>query len=132
MRKKYLKQKIFLLQSVIDLKKWQISNLDIELETFKKEMNVLSQEYQMLKKRRSNEITEANNIIEKLTNDLENTKTQNISLKKENLTWFQKNEILNNQLASARNIITELNKKLYIKENTKDVKKYCSNKSEGI
>lgn len=78
-------------------------------------------------------------LIERLTKSLEDTKkelddvkTQNISLKRENLTFFQKNEILDNQLSSARTIITELNKKLFIKENKKDVKKYCSNKSEGL
>ena len=93
----------------------------------------------MLLKKHSNGTIEANLLIERLTMELEDTKkeledikTQNISLKRENLTFFQKNEILDNQLSGARNIITDLNKKLFIKENKKDVKKYCINKSEGL
>ena len=132
MRKKYLKQQIILLQSLLDLHKWQISNLNTKLETFSEEIYKLSQNYQTLLKSTSNEIIEANTLIEHLTNSLEEKKTENITLKKENLTLFQKNEILKNQLDGSRIIIKDLNSRLFLKENKKDVKKYCSNKSEGI
>lgn len=132
MRKKYLKQQIVLLQSLLDLHKWQISNLNTKLETFNEEIYKLSQNYQTLLKSTSNEIIEANTLNEHLTNSLEEKKTENITLKKENLTLFQKNEILKNQLDGSRIIIKDLNSRLFLKENKKDVKKYCSNKSEGI
>ena len=132
MRKKYLKQQIILLQSLLDLHKWQISNLNTKLETFSEEIYKLSQNYQTLLKSTSNEIIEDNTLIEHLTNSLEEKKTENITLKKENLTLFQKNEILKNQLDGSRIIIKDLNSRLFLKENKKDVKKYCSNKSEGI
>lgn len=132
MKKKYLKQQIILLQSLLDLHKWQISNLNTKLETFSEEIYKLSQNYQTLLKSTSNEIIEANTLIEHLTNSLEEKKTENITLKKENLTLFQKNEILKNQLDGSRIIIKDLNSRLFLKENKKDVKKYCSNKSEGI
>ena len=132
MRKKYLKQQIILLQSLLDLHKWQISNLNAKLETFSEEIYKLSQNYQTLLKSTSNKTIEANTLIEHLTNSLEEKKTENITLKKENLTLFQKNEILKNQLDGSRIIIKDLNSRLFLKENKKDVKKYCSNKSEGI
>lgn len=132
MRKKYLKQQIVLLQSLLDLHKWQISNLNAKLEIFNKEIYKLSQNYQTLLKNASNEMIKANTLIEHLTNSLEEKKTENITLKKENLTLFQKNEILKNQLDGSRIIIKDLNSRLFLKENKKDVKKYCSNKSEGI
>ncbi len=132
MRKKYLKQQIILLQSLLDLHKWQISNLNTKLETFNKEMYKLSQNYQMLLKSTSKKTIEANTLIKHLANSLEEKKTENITLKKENLTLFQKNEILKNQLDGSRIIIKDLNSRLFLKENKKDVKKYCSNKSEGI
>lgn len=132
MRKKYLKQQIILLQSLLDLHKWKISNLNTKLETFSEEIYKLSQNYQTLLKSTSNEIIEANTLIEHLTNSLEEKKTENITLKKENLNLFQKNEILKNQLDGSRIIIKDLNSRLFLKENKKDVKKYCSNKSEGI
>ena len=132
MRKKYLKQQIILLQSLLDLHKWQISNLNTKLETFSEEIYKLSQNYQTLLKSTSNEIIEANTLIKHLANSLEEKKTENITLKKENLTLFQKNEILKNQLDGSRIIIKDLNSRLFLKENKKDVKKYCSNKSEGI
>lgn len=132
MRKKYLKQQIVLLQSLLDLHKWQISNLNTKLETFNEKIYKLSQNYQTLLKSTSNEIIEVNTLNEHLTNSLEEKKTENITLKKENLTLFQKNEILKNQLDGSRIIIKDLNSRLFLKENKKDVKKYCSNKSEGI
>ena len=139
MRKKYLKQQIKLLQNVNELRQFQNNYLKADLSNVNNELINVSKNYQTLLKRYSNETTEANLLIEELTKSLEDTKkeledikTQNISLKRENLTFFQKNEILDNQLSSARNIITDLNKKLFIKENKKDVKKYCSNKSEGL
>ena len=139
MRKKYLKQQIKLLQNVNELRQFQNNHLKADLSNVNNELINVSKNYQTLLKRYSNEVIEANLLIERLTKSLEDTKkeledvkTQNISLKRENLTFFQKNEILDNQLSSARNIITDSNKKLFIKENKKDVKKYCSNKSEGI
>lgn len=132
MRKKYLKQQIILLQSLLDLHKWQISNLNAKLETFSEEMYKLSQNYQMLLKSASKKTIDANTLIKHLANSLEEKKTENITLKKENLTLFQKNEILKNQLDGSRIIIKDLNSRLFLKENKKDVKKYCSNKSEGI
>lgn len=132
MRKKYLKQQIILLQSLLDLHKWQISNLNTKLETFSEEIYKLSQNYQTLLKSTSKKIIEANTLIEHLANSLEEKKTENITLKKENLTLFQKNEILKNQLDGSRIIIKDLNSRLFLKKNKKDVKKYCSNKSEGI
>ena len=139
MRKKYLKQQIKLLQNVNELRQFQNNHLKTDLSNINDELINVSKNYQMLLKKYSNEVIEANSLIERLTMELKDTKkeledikTQNISLKRENLTFFQKNEILDNQLSSARTIITELNKKLFIKENKKDVKKYCSNKSEGL
>ena len=139
MRKKYLKQQIKLLQNVNELRQFQNNHLKTDLSNINDELINVSKNYQMLLKKYSNGTIEANLLIERLTMELEDTKkelddvkTQNISLKRENLTFFQKNEILDNQLSSARTIITDLNKKLFIKENKKDVKKYCSNKSEGI
>ena len=139
MRKKYLKQQIKLLQNVNELRQFQNNRLKTDLSNINDELINVSKNYQTLLKRYSNETTQANLLIEKLTKSLEDTKkeledikTQNISLKRENLTFFQKNEILKNQLSGARTIITELNKKLFIKENKKEVKKYCSNKSEGL
>lgn len=139
MRKKYLKQQIKLLQNVNELRQFQNNYLKDNLNNINNELIIISRKYQTLRKMYLNETTEGNLLIEKLTKSLEETKkeledvkTQNISLKRENLTFFQKNEILDNQLSSARTIITKLNKKLFIKENKKDVKKYCSNKSEGL
>ena len=139
MKKKYLKQQIKLLQNVNELRQFQNNHLKDDLSNVNNELINVSKNYQTLLKRHSNEVIEVNLLIERLTKSLEDTKkeledvkTQNISLKRENLTFFQKNEILDNQLSSARTIITELNKKLFIKENKKDVKKYCSNKSEGL
>lgn len=132
MRKKYLKQQIILLQSLLDLHKWKISNLNTKLETFSEEIYKLSQNYQTLLKSTSKKTIEANTLIKHLANSLEEKKTENITLKKENLTLFQKNEILKNQLDGSRIIIKDLNSRLFLKENKKDVKKYCSNKSEGI
>ena len=139
MRKKYLKQQIKLLQNVNELRQFQNNYLKADLSNVNNELINVSKNYQTLLKKHSNETTEANLLIEGLTKsledikkELEDVKTQNISLKRENLTFFQKNEILNNQLSGARNIITDLNKKLFIKENKKDVKKYCINKSEGL
>ena len=132
MRKKYLKQQIILLQSLLELHKWQISNLNTKLETFSEEIYKLSQNYQTLLKSTSKKTIEANTLIKHLANLLEEKKTENITLKKENLTLFQKNEILKNQLDGSRIIIKDLNSRLFLKENKKDVKKYCSNKSEGI
>ena len=139
MRKKYLKQQIKLLQNVNELRQFQNNYLKADLININNELINVSKNYQTLLKRYSNEVIEVNLLIKRLTKSLEDTKkeledikTQNISLKRENLTFFQKNEILDNQLSSARNIITDLNKKLFIKENKKDVKKYCSNKSEGL
>ena len=130
MRKKYLKQQIILLQSLLDLHKWQISNLNTKLATFSEEIYKLSQNYQTLLKSTSKKKIEDNTLIEHLANSLEEKKTENIALKKENLTLFQKNEILKNQLDGSRIIIKDLNSRLFLKENKKDVKKYCSNKSE--
>lgn len=139
MKKKYLKQQIKLLQNVNELRQFQNNCLKADLSNVNNELINVSKNYQTLLKSNSNKMIEANLLIERLTKSLEDTKkelddvkTQNISLKRENLTFFQKNEILDNQLSSARTIITELNKKLFIKENKKDVKKYCSNKSEGL
>ena len=139
MRKKYLKQQIKLLQNVNELRQFQNNYLKADLSNVNNELINVSKNYQTLLKRHSNEMIEANLLIGRLTKsledikkELEDVKTQNISLKRENLTFFQKNEILKNQLSGARNIITDLNKKLFIKENKKDVKKYCSNKSEGL
>ena len=139
MRKKYLKQQIKLLQNVNELRQFQNNYLKADLSNVNNELINVSKNYQTLLKRHSNEMIEANLLIERLTKsledakkELEDIKTQNISLKRENLTFFQKNEILDNQLSGARTIITDLNKKLFIKENKKDVKKYCSNKSEGL
>ena len=139
MKKKYLKQQIKLLQNVNELRQFQNNCLKADLSNVNNELINVSKNYQTLLKSNSNKMIEANLLIERLTKSLEDTKkelddvkTQNISLKRENLTFFQKNEILDNQLSSARTIITELNKKLFIKENKKNVKKYCSNKSEGI
>lgn len=132
MRKKYLKQQIILLQSLLGLHKWQISNLNTKLETFSEEIYKLSKNYQTLLKSTSKKTIEANTLIKHLANSLEEKKTENITLKKENLTLFQKNEILKNQLDGSRIIIKDLNSRLFLKENKKDVKKYCSNKSEGI
>ena len=139
MRKKYLKQQIKLLQNVNELRQFQNNHLKDDLSNVNNELINVSKNYQTLLKSTSNKMIEANSLIERLTESLVNTKkeledvkTQNISLKRENLTFFQKNEILDNQLSSARTIITDLNKKLFIKENKKNVKKYCSNKSEGI
>lgn len=132
MRKKYLKQQIILLQSLLDLHKWQISNLNTKLATFSEEIYKLSENYQTLLKSTSKKTIEANTLIKHLANSLDEKKTENITLKKENLTLFQKNEILKNQLDGSRIIIKDLNSRLFLKENKKDVKKYCSNKSEGI
>lgn len=132
MFKKDLKKQILSLQNIVIDKNKKISNLKAKIDVLNEELINYTEKYITTLKSMSNETTKANILIDTLTNSLEEEKTQNISLKRECLTWYQKNEILRDQLDSARRIITELNKKLYIKENAKNVKKYCSNKTEGI
>lgn len=132
MFKKNLKKQILSLQNIVIYKNKKISNLRAKIDVLNKELINYTEMYITTLKSMSNDTTKANMLIDTLTKSLEEEKTQNISLKRENLTWYQKNEILKGQLDSARKIITELNKKLYIKENAKNVKKYCSNKTEGI